>query len=215
MKLSEVDTNSLDNELIKMIFFNIKKEKYNYANYIIVYGCHIKELLDERLNYAFDVLNNHKFDKVILTGGIGTNGNFNESEYMKNYLIHHSIDESKIIIENKSKTTEENNINIMDMLNLKSIDKPTNVVLITQEIHLLRIVLHWSKILKNDNIHFYYDYVENGILSYDKIINNPKLVNLVKAQIEKTKRFINEEKYVDIDIRYRVNKGSDKNESKY
>lgn len=212
MKLSEVDTNSLDNELIKMIFFNIKKGKYNYADYIIVYGCHIKELLDERLNYALDVLNNHKFDKVILTGGIGTNGNFNESEYMKNYLMHHSIDESKIIIENKSKTTEENNINIMDMLNLKSIDKPTNVVLITQEIHLLRIILHWSKILKNDNIHFYYDYVENSILSYNKTINNPKLVDLVKAQIEKTKRFINEEKYVDIDIRYRVNKGSDKNE---
>lgn len=116
MKLSEVDTNSLDNELIKMIFFNIKKGKYNYADYIIVYGCHIKELLDERLNYALDVLNNHKFDKVILTGGIGINGNFNESEYMKNYLMHHSIDESKIIIENKSKTTEENNINIMDML---------------------------------------------------------------------------------------------------
>lgn len=212
MKLSEVDTNSLDNELIKMIFFNIKKGKYNYADYIIVYGCHIKELLDERLNYALDVLNNHKFDKVILTGGIGINGNFNESEYMKNYLMHHSIDESKIIIENKSKTTEENNINIMDMLNLKSIDKPTNVVLITQEIHLLRIILHWSKILKNDNIHFYYDYVENSILSYNKTINNPKLVDLVKAQIEKTKRFINEEKYVDIDIRYRVNKGSDKNE---
>lgn len=212
MKLSEVDTNSLDNELIKMIFFNIKKGKYNYADYIIVYGCHIKELLDERLNYALDVLNNHKFDKVILTGGIGTNGNFNESEYMKNYLMHHSIDESKIIIENKSKTTEENNINIMDMLNLKSINKPTNVVLITQEIHLLRIILHWSKILKNDNIHFYYDYVENSILSYNKTINNPKLVDLVKAQIEKTKRFINEEKYVDIDIRYRVNKGSDKNE---
>lgn len=124
----------------------------------------------------------------------------------------YSIDESKIIIENKSKTTEENNINIMDMLNLKSIDKSTNVVLITQEIHLLCIILHWSKILKNDNIHFYYDYVENSILSYDNIINNPKLVDLVRAQIEKTKRFINEEKYVDIDIRYRVNKGSNKNE---
>lgn len=85
MKSSEVDTNSLDNQLIKDIFFNIRKEKYNYADYIIIYGCHIKELLDERLNYALKVLN--KFGKIVLTGGIGTNGIFNESEYMKNYLI--------------------------------------------------------------------------------------------------------------------------------
>lgn len=89
------------------------------------------------------------------------------------------------------------------MLNLNSIDKPTNIVLISQEVHLLRIILHWSKILKNNNIHFYYDYVENSILSCDKIINNPKLVELIKAQIEKAKSFINAGKYADIDIKYR------------
>ncbi len=203
MKLSQLDIKDLNNELIKAIFFSIQKEKYDNVDYIIIYGCHIKELLDERLSYALEVLNNHNFDKVILTGGIGINGNFNESEYMKNYLINNSIDESKIIIEGNSKTTEENNINIMNMLNLKSIYKPTNIVLITQEVHLLRIILHWSKILKNNNIQFYYDYVENSILSYDKIINNPKLVDLIKNQIEKTKRFINDGKYVDINIEYR------------
>ena len=203
MKLSQLDIKDLNNELIKAIFFSIQKEKYENVDYIIIYGCHIKELLDERLSYALEVLNNHNFDKVILTGGIGINGNFNESEYMKNYLINNSIDESKIIIEGNSKTTEENNINIMNMLNLKSIYKPTNIVLITQEVHLLRIILHWSKILKNNNIQFYYDYVENSILSYDKIINNPKLVDLIKNQIEKTKRFINDGKYVDINIEYR------------
>ena len=203
MKLSQLDIKDLNNELIKAIFFSIQKEKYDNVDYIIIYGCHIKELLDERLSYALEVLNNHNFDKVILTGGIGINGNFNESEYMKNYLINNSIDESKIIIEGNSKTTEENNINIMNMLNLKSIYKQTNIVLITQEVHLLRIILHWSKILKNNNIQFYYDYVENSILSYDKIINNPKLVDLIKNQIEKTKRFINDGKYVDINIEYR------------
>lgn len=164
MKLSSIDVNNLNNELIKKIFFNIKKENYDYADYVIIYGCHIKELLDERLNYALKILNKHNFDKVILTGGIGVKGDFNEAEYMKNYLINNSIDESKIIIENKSRTTEENNLNIMNMLDLKSIERPTSIVLITQEVHLSRIILHWSKILKNDNIHFYYDYVENSFI---------------------------------------------------
>lgn len=110
------------------------------------------------------------------------------------------IDESRIIIENESKTTEENNINIMNMLNLKLIDKPTKMVLITHEVHLLRIILHWSKILNNNNIQFYYDYFEKSKLSYDKIINNPALVNELKRQVEKTKKFINDGEYVDIDI---------------
>lgn len=200
MKLSSIDVNNLNNELIKKIFFNVKKENYDYADYVIIYGCHIKELLEERLNYALKVLNKHNFDKVILTGGIGVKGDFNEAEYMKNYLINNSIDESKIIVENKSKTTEENNINIMNMIDLKSIERPTSIVLITQEVHLSRIILHWSKILKNDNIHFYYDYVENSVLSYERIINEPKLEELLKEQLEKTKIFIKEGKYVDTDL---------------
>lgn len=68
----------------------------------------------------------------------------------------------------------------MNMLNLKSVDKSTNISLITQEVHLSRIILHWSKILKNNNVHLYYDYVENSVLSYDEIINNPELESYSK-----------------------------------
>lgn len=200
IKLSDVDINNINPELIKNIFFNLKKEKYNYADYIIIYGCHIKELLDERLKHALDVINSHKYGKIVLTGGIGIKGTFNESEYMKKYLKDHSIDENKIIIENKSTTTEENNVNIMNMLNLKSIAKPTNIILISHEFHLSRIALHWSQIFNNDNIHFYFDYVENSVLSYDRIINDTKLLELIKAQLEKTQRFIKEDKYIDIYI---------------
>ncbi len=200
MKLSEVNTTDLDEKLIKKIFFNVKKEEYNYADYVIIYGCHVRQLLDERLNYAIKILGNYKFDKVVVTGGIGKKGDFNEAEYMREFLINNSIDDSKIIIENESKTTEENNINIMNMLNLKLSDKSINIVLISHEFHLARIILHWTKILKNDNIHFYYDYVENTVLSYDRIICDSELMNLIKRQMDKIKRLINEEKYTDIDI---------------
>ena len=59
------------------------------------------------------ILKEHDYGKIVLTGGIGVNGDFNESEYMKKFLVANNIDESKIIIENESTTTEENNINIM------------------------------------------------------------------------------------------------------
>ena len=42
MKLSEINPDKLNNDLIKKIFFDIKKEEYDYADYIIIYGCHIK-----------------------------------------------------------------------------------------------------------------------------------------------------------------------------
>ena len=200
MKLSELNSSELSSELIKKIFFNIKKENYQYADYVVIYGCHIKELLVERLKYALKVLEEHDYGKIILTGGIGVNGDFNESEYMKKFLVDNNIDEDKIIVENQSTTTEENNINIMNILDLKNVQKFTNIVLISQEFHLLRIILQWSKILNNENIKFYYDYVDNSALSYDKIINSPELVELLKKQLEKTKQFIKEGQYIDIDI---------------
>lgn len=200
MKLSELDSSQLNNHLIKKIFFNIKKENYKYTDYVVIYGCHIKKLLDERLQHALKVLREHDYGKIILTGGIGVNGNFNESEYMKKFLINNGIDESKIIVENKSTITEENNINTMNILNLKSVQNFTSIVLITHEFHLLRIILHWSKILNNNNIHFYYDYVDNTKLSYDIVINNPELIKALKKQIEKTKQFIKNGDYIDMDI---------------
>lgn len=200
MKLSELRSSELNNEIIKKVFYCIKKEQYNFADYVIIYGCHIKELLDERLAHSLEVLSKHEFNKIILTGGIGKNGDFNESEYMLDYLIKHSINKNKIIIENKSTTTEENNVNILNLLNLDKVDKKVNVILISQELHLLRIMLHWKKILNNDNVTFYYEYADDSFLSYNKVIKNLKLKKLLEEQLDKTKKFIKEDKYVDIDI---------------
>ena len=138
MKLTQIDHNKLDDDLIKRIFFNVKKEKYEYADYIVIYGCHKKVLLDERLKYALKVINNNDYGSILITGGVGVYGDFNESEYMKKYLIENGIDENKIIVEDESTTTEENNLNIMSMLKLNEIDKNTNIVLITHEFHMLR-----------------------------------------------------------------------------
>ena len=200
MKLSELKSYELDDKMIKEIFFNIKKENYDIADYVVIYGCHIKQLLDERLSYSLKVLSKHSYDKIILTGGIGKKGNFNESEYMLNYLINHSIDKNKIIIENQSTTTEENNINILNMLGLNKVNKKLNIVLISQEPHLLRIMLHWRKIMENKNVNFYYDYVDDSILSYDKVVKNINYKKILEEQFEKTKKFILEDKYIDMEV---------------
>ena len=105
MKVLEIDSNNITNELIKKIFFSVEREEYDAADYLIVYGCHIKELLDERLNRAIDVLKSKKIGKIVLTGGVGVKGDFNESQYMYDFLIKEGIEKDRISF-NKTETVD-------------------------------------------------------------------------------------------------------------
>lgn len=201
MKLSEINFNDLDEELIDNIFFSVKKKEYDYADYLILYGCHVKELLEKRLNYALKVIKNKSINKIVLTGGIGIKGDFNESSYMYNYLVKNGINKQKIIIENNSTTTEENNINVINMLNLKNIQRPISIVFVTQEIHMLRIMLHWKKLMNNSFIKLYYDFVEEERISLnDEVIDGLTLSTLINEQLDKIKSFIKDGTYIDIDV---------------
>ena len=88
----------------------------------------------------------------------------------------------------------------MNMLNLKKITEPVNIVLVTQQLHLLRIIMHWNKILDNSNIKFYYDYVEDSNFSYENVIESVELKEILRKQVDKMKKFIDEGIYDDIDI---------------
>ena len=129
----------------------------NKIDYLIIYGCHKRRVLDNRLNHALKIINNN-IDKIILTGGIGLFGNFNESKYMKEYLLNNGIDENKIILEDKSRTTKENNINVINMLNLNN-NKSYNIILVSNKFHLIRIKIQLKKLLHNKNINLYYEIV--------------------------------------------------------
>lgn len=200
MKITEIDPNNLSNDLIKKIFFNIKKEKYTNVDYLVIYGCHLKDLLIERLEHSLKIIREHPVKKIVLTGGVGVKGNFDESKFMYDFLIKNGIEKDNILIENKSTTTEENNENIMKMLDLENAENQITIVLVSQELHLFRIKLHWTKILKNENVHFYYDYVENSSISYENVIKDPYLLEIIKEQVAKTQYFISVGKYDDKEV---------------
>ena len=134
----------------------MKKNKYDY---LVIYGCHIKRVLNKRLEHSLKVINDNNINKIVLTGGIGLFGNYNESEYMKEYLLNKGINKDKLLLEGKSKTTRQNNINVMNMLKLSNPQSNISILLISQRNHLRRIKRIWNKILKNDNITFYYEEV--------------------------------------------------------
>ena len=127
-------------------------------DYLIIYGCHKKNILNKRLNHALKIINDD-IDKIVLTGGIGLFGDYNESEYMKEYLLNKGIDKNKLILEDKSRTTKENNINVINMLNLNN-NKSYNIKLVSNKFHLFRIKRQLKKLIYNKNINFYYEIVK-------------------------------------------------------
>lgn len=82
-------------------------------DYIIVLGAQVREngpsvALRYRLDAATDYLKQNSETLCIVSGGQGANEPFSEAEGMANYLIENGIEESRIILEDKSTSTVEN-----------------------------------------------------------------------------------------------------------
>jgi uncharacterized SAM-binding protein YcdF (DUF218 family) len=65
-------------------------------------------VLRERINHSIWLYNNGLVDKIIFTGGKGEEGTLSESEVAKEYAIKKKVKPEDILIETKSKITEEN-----------------------------------------------------------------------------------------------------------
>lgn len=65
---------------------------------------------------------------------------------------------------------------------------------------MIRIILHWNKLLNNPNVKFYYDYTDKTIITYEETIKNPYLLNVMKEYVELTIKYIKDGLIVDYDI---------------
>ena len=65
-------------------------------------------VLRERINHSIWLYENDYVDKIIFTGGKGKGNQYAESEVAMDYAIKHNVHPEDILIETKSKITEEN-----------------------------------------------------------------------------------------------------------
>lgn len=190
MRLTEINTQNITDDIIKKVLFNTIKSKFLEADCLIIFGCHLKPLLDERLECAIKILKSKKIDTILLTGGIGVNGNFNESEYMKKALLNFGIAENKILVDDKSTTTEENIVNSIQILRDNNLINNKKIVLVSNQAHLRRIGMELKKQLDGEKFDIIYEYPENSIISFDNVKNNNDLRNLATNEVKKIIRFI-------------------------
>ena len=125
-------------------------EKYN-AGFLL--GCKIPEVLHKRTEEAAKLYKNGVVERLYLSGGIGLGSkdkSETEAEKMKRILLNNDIPEKDIVIEDKSKTTDENMQKSLDLIR-SDCGNNSSIVLITSDFHQKRAKGMLEKLLQDRN----------------------------------------------------------------
>ncbi|ALB46321.2 YdcF family protein [Clostridium beijerinckii] len=100
--------------IIEALIINYPKYNRNSDDYIIVLGAGIDNggvpnlILRERLDIAIKCTKENLAQYIVLSGGQGTDESTSEAQAMSEYLQAKGIEKNKIILEDKSRDTNEN-----------------------------------------------------------------------------------------------------------
>lgn len=117
------------------------KDKYE-SDYVVVlgsglHGDQLSPTLRLRLDKCLEYLREHPKAKVVVSGGQGPDEYISEAEAMKRYLVADSIEEHRIIMEDKSTSTYENLLfskNILEQI----APGEREILIITSDFHMFR-----------------------------------------------------------------------------
>lgn len=94
--------------------------------------------LKRRLDKGLEYLAMHPESKVVVAGGMGGGAKMAEAEVMHRYLVAHGIATTRIVKEDRSKSSDENLKNTGELLG-RLTDKPVReILIITSDYHMFR-----------------------------------------------------------------------------
>jgi uncharacterized SAM-binding protein YcdF (DUF218 family) len=105
-----------------------------------VYGETPSILLVSRMDAALEFAREHPDTPLVLSGGQGDGENISEAEAMRRYLTENGVDESRLIIEDKSRSTFENMVYSKEKLEEYGISGG-EIAVVTNGFHLRRAEL--------------------------------------------------------------------------
>jgi len=112
---------------------------------MMVFGCQVREdgpsiLLKDRLDTALDYLEEHPELPVLVTGGQGDDEHISEAQAMRDYLVEHGIDESRITMEDRSRNTKQNLLFSKEILRQQGREPgELHILAVSNGFHLARI----------------------------------------------------------------------------
>ncbi|WP_110954993.1 YdcF family protein [Anaerosinus massiliensis] len=126
-----------------LIFQSLKSNDKTEVQYAVILGAGVKgeepsATLRRRLDTSIDYLNKNPDTKIIASGGLGKEATLTEAEVMKRYFIAHGIDESRILKEEKSTTSDENLKYTKELLTGLYDEDVPEMLIITSDYHMFR-----------------------------------------------------------------------------
>lgn len=100
-------------------------------------GKHLSLILESRLQKALELVRRDPSLHIIVSGGRGSDEHLSEAAAMQQYLLAHGVSSSKIQLENRSTTTQEN-LQFSRQLLLQQGPLPQSLVVLTSDFHLYR-----------------------------------------------------------------------------
>ena len=121
------------------------------APYLVVLGAGLNGSypsysLIERLVAAEDYLKAHPDTVAILSGGQGPGEDITEAQGMCNWLVARGIDRTRLVLEERSTSTEENLRLSFDIIRERGDDPAEGVAIVSSEYHLYRAKLMAKKL---------------------------------------------------------------------
>ncbi|MBQ7007178.1 MAG: YdcF family protein [Oscillospiraceae bacterium] len=109
---------------------------------VIVLGCGVKNgrpnvTLQTRLDAAIEYYQTNSDIYIVAAGGLARQKDTTEAAVMRNYLLEKGIPDEKIVIEDKSQSTQENYRFAKEILDQKGI-KYDSIVFVTNSFHIYR-----------------------------------------------------------------------------
>lgn len=150
MKMKALINIALASAVLGAGAFAFKEKKASRGNlteapdYLLVLGCRVRgteaeDILKSRIEAAGKYLLENKEVKVICCGGIVHADQFkSEAQAIKEGLLALGVEESRIILEDNSTTTEENFINAKKIIEEAEGEKEVSLAFLTSEFHLMR-----------------------------------------------------------------------------
>ncbi|MFV2046115.1 YdcF family protein [Metabacillus sp. YM-086] len=102
-----------------------------------VWGDQPSPVFRERINHSISLYKNGYVKKVIFTGGKGSENDYTEAEVAKDYAIENGIEEKDILIETRSRITEENLIYAYD---IALFNKLKTFTIVSDPLHMKRAI---------------------------------------------------------------------------
>ncbi len=134
------------------VFFSVRmavcaEKPLENAGAVVVLGCQVRgetpsTMLAQRCDAALEVLEELPDALCVVSGGQGRGENISEAEAMRRYLVDKGVPNERILLEDRSASTEENIAFSTEILEERGIDR---VIIATNEFHQYRAELYARK----------------------------------------------------------------------